>query len=803
MLHGMRAFLKDLRYSLRLFAKNPGPYAVAVLSLGLAIGPNTFLFSILNAMFLRPWPVPRAEQLYNMGLVKEARWEERVSYSDYLDYQRGSASASEMAVWAGGGALLTVGGGTEIVSSQRVSSNYFPVLGLRPHSGRFFGPADEKYFQTEPPVVLSYNFWRNKFGGDQNILGRRILLNERNFTVVGIAPADFNGLQWILPADLWMPVEASLQRQQLLTDRGKGEYDVVVRLRPGVTQEQAAAELNSVARGLEEAYPDTNRGKRVRLSNEHADRTKRAAGISSVVLSLVGLVLLVACANVAGLLLSQAEARRRETAVRLAIGASRAQLVRQLLAESLLISLLAAGLGCALAYWLIALVPILKPPLPLPLNWDIRINAAALLYTLGLSVITAVVFGLTPALQTTKTDLTSALKGMQPQARPGRLRVTLRGAMVVTQILVSVFFLYGAGLLARSYVRTGDAQVGFDANKPMLLVWAGAASRVDPQRVADRLGSLPGVRRASFSRHFAMSGSGVVSRKIAIPGMQPPPGSPPPSVRYNIVGLRYFETMGTRLLRGRSFERSDGPDSDKVVVVNQAMARRYWPHREALEQQFEAGGVRYRIVGIVEDGKYDSLRETPQPFMFFAGGQNGFGEGVFLLETAVPPTSLVGAARQAAAAAAPALKVFSTVTLVEQMRLARYAEELSARLLGATSLLAIFLSSIGLFGVVATIMGRRRREFGVRMALGATRWDVLRIVYGYGLKMVGIGSLLGLAAAYTAMRFLGTLLYRVQAGDPLTLAGVCALVALITVAACHFPAMQATRVDPANCLRSE
>jgi putative ABC transport system permease protein len=776
---------------------------VAVLSLGLAIGPNTFLFSILDALFRRPWPVPHAEQLYNMGLVKQGR-PERVPYSDYLDYQRGSARASEMAVWGGGGALLSVGGNNEIVSSDHVSSNYFSVLGLTPHSGRFFGPSDEKYFQTEPPVVLSYHFWRKQFSGNQNILGRRIWLNERQFTVVGIAPPSFNGLEWILPADMWMPIEAWTQRQQLLKDQGNGGYSVVVRLRPGVTQAQAAAELNSVARGLEEAYPETNRGKRVRLSSEQDDRTKRAAAISTLVLTLVGLVLLVACANVAGLLLSKAEARRRETAVRLAIGASRAQLVRQLLAESLLLSLLASGLGCALAYLLIALIPILKPPMPLPMNWDIRINAAALLYTLGLSVTTAVIFGLAPALQTTKSDLTAALKGLEPQARRGRLHVTLRGTMVVAQILVSVSFLYGAGLLARSYVNTGDAQVGFDANKPILLLWGGASSRVDHQRVADRLRSLPGVIRASFSRHFPMSGSGGGAvRKISIPGAQPPPGSPPESVRYNIVGLRYFETMGTRLLRGRAFEPADGPNSEHVVILNQTMARRYWPQQEAIDRQFEADGVTYRVVGVVEDGKYDSLREVSQPFMFFSGAQNSFGEGYFLLETAVPPASLAGAARQAAAAAAPGLKVLSILTLAEQMRVARYAEELSSRLLGTVALLAVFLSSVGLFGVVATIMGRRRREFGIRMALGATRWNVMRIVYGYGLRMVAIGSLLGLAVAYAAMFVLASVLYEVQPGDPLTLAGVCALVALITVAACHFPAMQATRVDPANCLRSE
>ncbi len=458
-----------------------------------------------------------------------------------------------------------------------------------------------------------------------------------------------------------------------------------------------------------------------------------------------------ACANVAGLLLSQAESRRRETAVRLAIGASRAQLVRQLLAESLLISLMAAGLGCALAYWLIALIPVLKPPIPLPLNWDIRINAAALLYTLGLSAITAAIFGLAPALQTTKSDLTAALKGMEPQSRRGRLRVTLRGTMVVAQVLVSVVFLYGAGLLARSYLKTGDAPVGFDAKKPILLLWAGPdlpsgspGSRGSPRKPPWR---ETGQLLAAF-RHEPLCGGGAV-RKISIPGVQPPPGSPPDSVRYNVVGLRYFETMGTRLMRGRAFEPADGPDSEQVVIINQTMAQRYWPRQEALDRQFEADGV---TVPGRRDCRGRQVRQSAgdvQPFMFFPGAQNPFGEGYFMLETAVPPASLAGAARKAAAA--PSLKVLSTVTLVEQMRLARYAEELSSRLLGGVALLAVFLSSVGLFGVVATIMGRRRREFGIRMALGATRWNVMRIVYGYGLRMVGIGSLLGLAAAYAAM----------------------------------------------------
>lgn len=809
----MRNLLQDLRYAFRLFGRNPGLTAVAVLSLAIGIGPNSALFSIVTATILRPFPAKDAEQIVSLS-IKTDKGYEGVSYPDYLDFRDQNSVLSGLAAWQKRGALLTTEGGQEVVARQVVSENYFSVLGIEPALGRLFLPSRDEHVEGEPSVVISHGVWQRRFGADPGLVGRTILLTGKGHTVIGVAARGFGGLGPLTPADVWVPFSALDSKERAsLSQRDKGFGLVFGRLRTGVSKEQAEVELNGIAARLAEAYPVTNKGRRVVLTAEAADRGRSGITLSVIVMSLVSLVLLIACANVAGLLLAQAETRRRETAIRLAMGARRGRLVRQFLTECALLSLMGAAVGLLVAMWLLDVVPALKPPALFMFSYDFEINGRVLGYTLVLSLMTAFFFGLVPALRASRPDVIPELKG-ESRLGSGRRRFIGRSMLVVAQIAVAQLLLTGAGLLLRSYFNTRQIHPGFDTKRNLLLVSViplpdGERQdvRVDYGELLGRIQAIPGVKRASLARRLPLSGSGggaMVS--VSIPGAVLPSGEETTDVRYNVVGLGYFSTMGTRIVRGSDFERRDGREGSRVVLINETMARRFWPSVEradAVGKWLRIEGTDHRIVGTVEDGKYVRLHEAPQPYLFLPSPMRLGGDAQLVVETAVPPRAVANGVRQAVSGTERNLKIVRLNTLKEHLRSSHMLEELAASLTGTIGLLGMFLASVGLYGLVSHAVNRRRQEIGIRMAMGAQRRDVLRLVLGQGLRLSLIGASIGLAAALAAGRVMERFLYGVSGTDPATFAVSALTVVAITLLASHLPARRAVKMDLVTALRYE
>jgi len=789
------SFWNDLRYALRLFANNPGATAVAVLSLALAIGPNSALFSVVDRLFLQPGKVQGASQFFFVTSKTDRQdvWE-TPSYPDFLDYQtqgRGVADfiASE---WHAG--ILNVNGVNELVPMQLVSENYFAVVGVRAAVGRTLVESDAR-FDGPPPVLLSHSLWQRKFGGAPDIVGKTIMLNFHAFHVLGIAPRGFHAPDdKLFPSDLWIPFSATSVQEgmrEMLMRRGNRAITVTARLHDGVSQQGANLALSEVAAQLSREYPATNRGKAVVLRPVVEPGRDRLA---IVILLVISLVLLIPCANVVGILLAQGEARRREFAMRVAMGASRRRLVQHVIAESLWLGLAAAALGLLMAHWMIRALTAFQPAaLPVTLNLDLRIDGRVLAYTLLLALVTALAAGLAPALRFSRPDLMPALKGEAPGAVS---RFWFRGGLIIAQIAFSQFLLAGTGLLVRSYLEVLRIRPGFDSGRNVLfatLLPNTERPNLNYQYLLDQLRSVPGVRRVSSAKNLPLSGSGMAPFRVFVPGVT----DEPVNIRGNSVGPEYFTAMGTRILRGRDFEERD---SRRLVIVNEAMARRFWGSADrAAGQIVQVDGETVEVAGVVETGKYQWLLEEPTPFFFrFTGGAANL-----VIETAGDPAAMADSVRRALRAAAPDLTVQALVTVRQQMGMSLFLWQAAAGLLGVSAILGIFLAGVGLYGLVSYGVTRRAHEIGVRMAMGASPADVLKLVLRQGLSMVSIGSAIGLAGAVAAARVVSAVLYRVSPADPAALAAGVLMVAAVALLASHVPARRAVRVDPMMVLRQE
>ena len=786
--------LADLRFALRMFARNPGTTAVAVLSLALAIGPNSALFSVIDHFFLRPSAVEGAAQLYNL-MGRTSQHAEALSYPEYRDYIAGAGAIADLIAENRGGAILTAAGRSEMVPVAMVSENYFTVFRARAYRGRMIEESDARW-SGAPPIVLSYAFWQRRFGGDPDLVGKSVLLNGTAFSVAGVAPRGFRGPQFqLMPMDAWIPASTvpllGRGMTDLLSRREAHYFNVMARLHPGIPRARAEVAFATVAAQLARQYPATNRDKTsLLLPSEDAGRTLFAL----VVLSLVGLVLLIACANIAGVLLAQGEARRREFAVRLALGAGRGRLVRQWIAESLLLATTAAVLGVTLSGWLLSAISSLQTPLPFALDFDFHVDGRVLGYTALLALVTAIAAGMAPALQASRPDLVPALKGDSGGSR-GRFR--FRSALVVMQIALSQFLLAGAGLLLRSYLEMQQIRPGFDPDRNVLVATVTPSrsdARVDPAQVLENLRAIPGVRRVTSSRNLPLSGMGDGSQKVLAPGA--PEGGL--DVGSNRVGADYFGLTGTRILRGRDFRESDPGDA---AAVNEAMARRIWGSADAaIGKPFRIGETTYRVASVVETGKYRLLTEDPLPFVFLKARSL---EGTLLIETATAPAHFAPSVRKLLVKVAPDLLILGVDTLREHMWLALFAPKAAAGLVGTVALLGIFLAGVGLYGLVGHSVNRRAHEIGVRMAMGARPRDVLALVLRGGLGLVAIGASIGVACAVLAARVVSAFLFHVSPFDPAGLLGGVAVVAAVALLAAHIPAHRATRVDPMTVLRSE
>lgn len=823
--------MQDLRYGVRMLIKQPGFTLIAVLTLALGIGANTAIFSLTNALLFRPLPVPQPEQVVTVS--RGDGMGEPLSYPDFVTLRERNGALSGLA--ASHYTELSFGHGSrsEVVRGELVSSDYFDVLRVQPVLGRGFLPEEERTLGTQPVVVISYGFWQSRLNGDPNIIGQTITLNRQQYTVIGVAPAGFNGIMEIFPSGLWLPVTMLPQVrpafQASLSNRHDQLFAAIGRLKSGVSVVQAQAALETINRQLEQAAPPSTSRRR----NADEDRSlklehpqgiglphlqRRAQIAATLLFVVVSIVLLIACANVANLLLTRASARRKEIAVRLALGASRFRLVRQMLTESLLLGLLGAGAGLLLAVWINRVLMALKPPVPgaVGFNLDLRLDASVLGFTLLLALLVSLLFGLVPALAASKPDVVPALKDetgtAKHRGRGGRFN--LRNALVVAQLAVSLVLLIAAGLFIRSLQQMQKVDPGFQTENRLALSfnlepegYNEAKGREFARQLVERVRMLPGVQAATMANYLPL-GFMLLTEEVTIDGRATPPEARHLNIAAQRIGLDYFRTLGTPLVRGRDFTPQDSVNAPAVVIINETLARRFFPNVDPLGQRLRFGDTASNappceIVGIVKDTLIRLDDQTLRGITYRPLAQQHSQRMTLVVHTAGNPNATFAAVRQAVHALDDNLPAQEVKTLDEFIAFTFWPMQMGARLVGAFGLLGLLLASVGLYGVMSYAVAARTREIGVRMALGAERRDVLRLVVGEGMKLALIGALLGLGGALAMTRLLKTLLFGVSATDPLTFLVIAALLTLVALLACWLPARRATKVDPMTALRQE
>jgi macrolide transport system ATP-binding/permease protein len=823
----VKTLFQDVQFGLRMLWKTPGFTAVAALTLALGIGANSAIFSAVSAFILRPMPVEEPDRLVRVFEMRPERGsgphgnslDSSFSYPDYLDYRDGVSTFEGLAVYRMEQAALGTGEQNEAVWGEIVSGNYFDTLRVRPVLGRGFLPDENEVPGAKPVVVLSHNLWRNRFRSDRAIVGQTVTLNNQPFTVVGIAPESFTGTKFGLAMDFWVPVmmQAEMTRERRWTDsRGDSRLDVIGRLKDGVTIEQAEADLTAVTRRLAEAYPESGRrDARAAAVIETEGRFEGAAPViklgSGLALGVVGLVLLIACANVANLLLARSTVRRKEIGIRLALGASRWRVVRQLLTESVLLSLLAGGFGLLVAFWATDLLRSIVPVLPYTLAFDMSPDRRALIFTLGVSVLTGLVFGLAPALQASRSDLVPVLKNEQVALRRMSRQFTLRNVLVVTQVALSLFVLVCGGLLLKSFYKAHSIDPGFKVENglaltinPGLLGYDAERGRPFFRQLRERVEALPGVESAAFGNYLPLSDGSSSTGPIWAEGQPEPAPGEGISTLYTVASAGYFRTLGIPIVRGREFDATDRADAPQAVIVNETLAARLWPGADPTGRRIMIGSQSPNVVvGVARDARYRTLGEAPRPMLYFAQEQR-YDSGVMLVvRTKGEPESLVKAVRGEIAALDRSLPVASVRTLRQHMTWALWGVRMAASLSLAFGLLALVLAAAGLYSVMAYTVSQRTREIGIRMALGAEGRDVLRLVAGQGMALTGVGLAVGLVGAFAATRVLSSILYGVSATDVATFASIALLLTIVAFFACYFPARRATRIDPMEALRYE
>jgi predicted permease len=803
----MGALFQDLRFGLRQLGRNPSFTVIAVLTLALGIGVNTTIFSVVNGFFLRSLPAENPRQLVWMYAMRQGKIIE-ASYPDYLDLRRQETSFSGIIALSKHMAALNTGGEIELIRADLVSENYFSVLGVNAALGRTFVAGEDWESHKDPPVVISHGLWLRRFGADPSVLGRTVVLNGRHAVVLGIAPQWFAGLERGLATEVWLPLNVWLSPGNLQS-REYRDFELLGRLRPGVNVEKVRAELDTIAHRLSDAFPATDKGLTFFISAE-ADRFRESLLPTFLALGGVGLVLVICCANVSGMMLARAEARRREIAVRLALGAGHGRVLRQLLTESMILALLGAGLGLVLTFLLLRLQPALMPPGPFVMRLDFRVDVRVLAYALAISLLAAVISGLTPALEASRTNLVSTLKGEERGTERGRWWLSARNLLVAGEVALSLTLIIAAGLFLKSLIFSQRINLGFDPSKKLLIVSVnpsanpGVSSQEFYLPAVARIRSLPGVKKASYAFRMLLSetGGGVVCA-VSIPSVEPPSGQKAYIIRFNSVGRNYFQTVGAHILRGRVFDSREESTEQRSVLINESMARRFWPNTDPIGRHLVVEGGDYQIIGLVQDGRINEIHEPPEPYIYFPFAQKPMGEASIIVETAGDPRQLVGAVKQEIRAVDKSVTFLYLETLKELMGGALWADRISFLLVGVLGCLGIFLTAVGLYGVVAYLAGRRTHEIGIRMALGAGRQDVLALVLQQGLRPVLIGIPVGVGAAAAVSRLISSALYGVGPIDPAAFLGSCVVVLAVTLFASYIPARRATKVDPMVALRCE
>jgi macrolide transport system ATP-binding/permease protein len=802
----LETLFQDVRFGLLMLSKSPAYTVVAVLTLAVGIGATSTVFTVANAALLRSWPAKSPEQLVEIiGTMPHGR-DYTFSYPDYEDMAGQSRSFEGIIAYSRHGKIIQQGPESQFIADEIVTSNYFSILGIDADLDRAFTAASRA--GGEKAVVISDSLWRRVFSADPALVGKQISLNGSNYAVIGIAPRGFRGLTPFVPADLWLPVATELPSET--SDRKLRDFQLLARLRPGATAEQARVELDTLGRRLAQAYPAIDKARTIGMISER-ERLRKAMVPTVMLLAIVGLVLLICCANVAGLILARADARRKEIAVRLALGATRLRLIRQLLTESLLLATLGAGFGLLLAVGLFRLQPALLPPERVALGFNLHLDVSVVAFTIALTVLAVLVFGFVPALQATKVSSASELKGEEHRIGRTARRWTVRNALVVGEIALSAMLLTASGLVVRSLLSSRAIDLGFDNHKHLVFLdllpdiagYNTTRSTSFFQQLETRAAALPGVKHTALAQRVLLTGSGGgATKRVSIPGLGLPQGQQNIPIMFNTVDSNYFQTMGTRLLEGREFTSADNASAGNVVVISRAMANSFWPGKPALGQQIVVEGKTCEVIGVMEDAKIIHIHETPAPYMYFSLAQRPSSEVTLILEIegdTRPLAEMMRSEVQRLDSKVP----FEVHTAHELMQQAFWSDQMAAGFVGTLGVLAISLGAIGLYGVIAFVVNRRRQEIGIRIALGAERRDILGMVVSQGLALAAIGAGIGLVASLLVMRLLSSMLYGVKPTDPLSYAGSAALVILVALAASWIPARRAASIDPMQALRTE
>jgi macrolide transport system ATP-binding/permease protein len=815
----LQVLWQDLRFGFRMLRRNPGFAVLAILCLTLGIGATTAVFSWIEGVLLRPFPgVAGQERMMAVagtyrGVAGAPGDSTDLSWPDFQDFQRNCKLFDALIVDRITGVTLAIGDRADRTTGSIVSANYFDALGVRPILGRGFEPAENFGRNAHPVVVISYQMWKERFRGDPAIIGRAQMLNGMPHTIIGVAPEGFYGtfVGWAM--QFWVPVsmqERFTRDRYQLEDRGAQWIEGFVRLKPGVTPAQAQAEISAAAMRLENVYPATNRGRGVRLFPLWKTPFNNAGTMFptlSVALAVVCFVLLIACANVGNLLLAKAFGRRHEMSVRLAVGAGRGRLLKQLLTEGLILSAIAAACGILAAYWCRNLLPLLLPArggvsmrLPGELDWRV------LALSTGFCLMSAVFFGLVPAMQSGKIDLVSALKAEAGGVLGGRRQAVLRGGLIVIQVALSFVLLVGAGLLLKSISAIQNTSPGFTTHGVLITSVDLTSAGYDTERarnfedtLTDRLQSLGGVQSVAFARVTPFGYIGYSSDPIAVDGYVIAPDEDP-TVEYNEVGPGYFATLGIPLIEGREFTRADKETAPLVAVVNEAMAAKYWRGRSPVGSRVQVKGRWMQVVGIAKMSKYRNLAEARKPFFYVAMRQNINGQNLNI-RTSLGPEAVTQALVREIHALDANLAPGEVITMQEQVDRTTAVERVAGTMLGVFAGLALLLAAIGLYGVMSYSVSQRTRELALRMALGAGTSNLLGLVLSYGLVLTAGGVVLGAAVALGSTRLMGTLLYNVSPRDPLAFGSALAVLAIATLAACFLPAYRAASTDPVRALR--
>jgi predicted permease len=786
--------LQDLRYGGRMLLKQPGFTIVAVLTLALGIGANTAILSVINALFLRPLPVKSPHELVGVFQTQDAGWANGFSYPDFLYYRDRNTTFSGLSAYH----LVDLADhdAREIVGCI-VPGNYFSMLGVQVDLGRSFFPAEDEVPGKDPVAVLSHKYWQLRFSGDPTVVGKTVKLSGVNFTVVGIAPEGFRGAQSeFTPVDVWLPTMMAGQvahREDTFSRNSYRLYKLIGRLKPGQTSSSAEAELKLLASQLESAYPATNKGRGIRLvpaSHIHPGDFNEKARLPRLLAAGVSCLLLIACVNLAGLLLSRGLNRRKEIAIRLSLGASRRRVVRQLLTESLLLSLLGGAAGLPLASWATELLNRFFADL------DLRLDPLVLGFAAALAAGVGITFGLAPALQASRTDFNMAIKAAG--LAQGYHRTRLRTALVVTQVALSLVLLVNAGLLIQSLKNVllnqdfESEHVASIRLKTNLVGYDQARTQRYYREVLRRLESLPGVQFVSFGGAPLLVKDGPT---VQLPGQ--PLVLRAPASR---VTPHYFETLGIPLTGGRSFDEQDGPNKRRVVIVNESLAKGLWPDREPIGMPVLIDGQEREVVGVTKFGNHLSRSDMPRDFLFLPEENPG---NRLLVRVTGDVLTMLPVLRKELTSIDPAVPISEMLPLTEVVKLEFRSVRLAGGVLSFAGALALLLTSIGLYGTLAFAVRQRTREIGIRLALGAQSHQIRKMVLGEGLALTAVGSALGLAGAGASARMLSAFLYGVSVSD--STAFVVAPLLLMTVAflACWMPARQATKVDPMLALKSE